>query len=202
MDAKTESDVYINVNNVEISIELYEKLSEIYSKSYLEFIPQEIFDVIKNNNLDEIEIIEFYDTPLSRAAYHQTNYKSLKMIKNGTHITLMLSWIKMPETRSYDVIGIRFTGSAKLSGSITFLQTYKIDTSLKYSSTNYVQNFSNGFGTSFLLPSGDINMLEESIDFNISGSGTIFGSYQHAQNNVSLANSKKYRYQQVDSETF
>lgn len=192
VSAKT-NNYYINQENVKIEYELYEKLCDIYSKSYIEFINQDKFDLIKNNDISKIEIID-NEKNLFIAPYstdYSTTYKRIRIIKNGSLITLQLTWLKLPTTRSYDVMGIRFD-RVSLSGTPTFLQTYMQDGTYKRNSTNYIQYFSNGFGTSFALPSGNISNLSQSIDFSYSGSGKIYGTYQHAQKSISLANSKKY----------
>lgn len=192
VNAKT-THYYINQENVKIESDLYEKLCDIYSKSYVEFISQDKYDLIKNNDISKIEIIDnvenLFIIPYSND--YSTTYKNIKIVKNGSLITLLLIWLKLPSTRSYDVMGIRFDG-VSLSGTPSFSQTYIQNGKYKRDSTNYLQSFSNGFGTSFALPSGNISNLVQSIDFYYNGSGKIYGSYQHAQKSISLANSKKY----------
>lgn len=184
---------YINSENVEIKYDLYKELCNIYSEGYIEFITQDKFDLIKDNNLSDIDVTEVSDFPLisTLSSSHTTTYKRLKIIKNGMLITLQLTWLNIPTVRSYDVMGIRFDGPS-LSGTPAFNQTYKIDGIAKKETTHYLQNFSNGFGTSFLLPSGNVTNLVQSLDFLYSGTGKVYGSYQHAQKNITLANSKKY----------
>lgn len=159
----------------------------------MEFITQDKFDIIKDNKIANIEIVEYDDFPLiSTFNYeHTTNYKKLRIIKSGNFIVVQLTWLNMPATRSYDVFGIRFDGPS-LNGTPSFNQTYKINGTAKKDTTNYIQKLSNGFGTSFLLPNGNITDLVQSLDFLYNGSGKIYGSYQHAQKSVTLANSKKY----------
>lgn len=191
-NVNAKSNVYVNSNGVEININDYDNLCEIYTKEYIEFVSQDVYESIKDYNTNDVVIKQNYDNVIiPLAAEHTTTYKSIKLIKNGTHITLQLTWLKMPTTRSYDVFGIRFSG-AKLDGNITFKQIYKVNGSTKTSTSNNQQSFSNGYGTSFLIPSDSITYLQASLDFNYSGSGKIFGTYQHAQKKVTLANSKKY----------
>lgn len=186
------SNTYVNANHVEMEYELYEKLSELYSKKYMEFVTKERYDELKETDFDAVEVVRYVDRPLIQpfASKVETEYKILKFIKNGTMVTLHLQWKKMPATRSYDVMGIRFNG-VKLNGSIVVKQYDNINGSRFISSGNYSM-FSNGFGVSFLLPNGNLNELEEHIEFRYSGSGTIYGTYQHAQRSLSLADSKKY----------
>lgn len=193
VSAETNS-YYVNQENVRIEYTLYEKLCEIYSKSYVEFIDQFKFDLIKNNDISKIEIIDNEENlfVLPYSTVYTTTYKRIRIIKNGSLITLQLTWLNLPSIRSYDVMGVRLDGGVNLKGTPSFSQTYMKDGIYEKSSTNYLQIFSNGFGTSFLLPNGTINDLVQSIDFFYSGSGRIYGSYQHAKKNISLANSKKY----------
>ncbi len=56
--------------------------------------------------------------------------------------------------------------------------------------SNYM-NYYNGFGNSILLPSsGTIYSVEQT--FRVNKTGIVYGSYQHATSNISLANSKLY----------
>ncbi len=182
---------YMNSKGVNMTLEEYNDLSKIYSKDYIEFVSESTFNEIKNYKTNDLIIKDGNDLIQPLSGSYTTNYKSIKIIKNGTHITLLLTWLKLPATRSYDVFGIRFDGPA-LNGGVVFQQVYDVDETLKAGYTHYLQTFSNGFGTSFLLPSSTFTSLQASIDFNISGSGRIYGTYQHAQKKVTLANSKNY----------
>ncbi len=187
------SENYVNSENVKIEYSLYEKLCNIYSENYVEYISQGRFDEIKNNDLSNIKIVEYMDIPqiLPFSTQIETGYKTLRIIKNGSNITLLLTWKNMPSTRSYDVIGIRFNG-ARLNGNIYYEQYSFKDGKSYVDYTNYLQKFSNGFGFSFVLPSGNITKLEHMLEFKYTGSGRIYGTYQHSQKNISLSDSKKY----------
>lgn len=88
-------------------------------------------------------------------------------------------------------MGVRFDG-VSLNGNISTSQYYKKSGTTYIDNGKNIQTYSNGFGVSFLLPTGAISSLEEVVEFRYSGSGRIYGSYQHAQKSVTLANSKKY----------
>lgn len=186
-------DVYVNSSDTIMNYDLYEELCKIYSKSYIEFITQEKYELLIKNGINNIKIIDVSDNQAisTFSTVYTTTYKRLRLIKNGELITLQLNWLILPKTRSYDVMGIRLD-RVKLSGNPYFSQTYLLDGNYQISNNHYLQNYSNGFGTSFLLPSGDITNLTQTIDFFYNGSGVVFGSYQHAQQKVSMANSKKY----------
>lgn len=186
--------IYVNANNVEMDYELYQELSEIYSKNYMEFITQERYNEFKETDLSKIEIREYIEQPIIQplSAINETEYKILKFIKQGNIMTLHLKWKKMPSTRSYDVLGIR-TQNVALNGIILSKQVYKKDGQL-YNNDGIYKTFSNGFGVTFKLPEENITELEEYVDFkyNGTGNGNIYGTYQHAQKSLTLAESKSY----------
>lgn len=184
-------EMYENSVNVKINYSLYKKLSEIYSEEYVEFLEQKRLDEIKNNNLENVIVneIPIYTIPFSSS--HTTSYKSLKIIKNGSTVTLILNWLKMPATRSYDVIGFRFV-NLNLKGEYLFKQIYTTDSQTIVKTKHFVQKYNNGFGISFPLINENVKNINIYVDFTVNGSGTIYGTYQHAQKNISLSNSQKY----------
>lgn len=179
---------YINSNNVKIDYNKYTELCNIYSEDFVEFMEQDFYDNIKKLNKEEFEIVENFTTPLSLEV--TTEYKNLRFVKVGSQITLILKWLKIPSTRSYDVIGIRYDGIK--TSNYSFNKYYTLNGSKKNMSTNSYISFSNGYGTSFKIPDGNITTLETSLSFKVSGTGTIYGTYQHAQQYLTLNDSKKY----------
>lgn len=117
---------------------------------------------------------------------HTTSYKTIKFVKNGNFLTLMLDWFKNPVIHSYDVIGVRFDGNLSYNENISFYQKYENGISYDY----YGKFLDNGLGCSFLLKDGSSN--EIAITFKVTGSGTVYGSYQHAKSTTYLAVSKNY----------
>ena len=71
---------------------------------------------------------------------------------------------------------------------------YETDTAIDIADEIYKttpsKTFNNGFGSSALLQYGSDN--EYSLTFRVSGSGTVYGTYQHAKSTVSLEESKTY----------
>lgn len=185
---------YINSNNVEMDYGLYQELSEIYSKNYMEFITQDRYDELSKIDISEIEVIEYIEQPLIQlfAISHETDYKILRFIKYGNNVTLYLNWKKIPATRSYDVMAVRLENST-LREVVSCQQTYKLNNQV-YNSNVSFKILTNGFGASFKLPEGNITELEEYIEFkyNGTGNGTIYGTYQHAQKSLTLAESRSY----------
>lgn len=179
---------YKNSNDVIIDGSKYDKLCEIYSENFIEFLTQEEYDNIKDKDLDNVTVEETIDYNLARGASYSTSYKSIKLINNGGYITLMLDWLQMPSVRSYDVLAVRLS-STSISGTPSFKQVY-YNSGTYTSTTGSRQSFSNGYGVSFLLALG--TSLESYLSFYVTESGTVYGAYQHATSSVTLANSKNY----------
>ena len=188
---KAESCIHINNNGVEMDCEKYEELQEYYSVNLLDNFYQSEYDAIKDNDTSMIETTTYQEPILVlRGSYFATNYKRIEIVKNGDFISVSLTWTLNPATRSHDVFAVRLVGPS-VYGSTIFRQLYMVNNSITVDTTASKKTFTNGFGYSFKLPA-NYNGLESHITFSVLGIGTIYSSYQHATNSVSLANSKKY----------
>lgn len=178
---------YKNENDVEFTKEEYDFFSVFFYEGYQKLVTKEEFASYDKESM-KAELVEsnYSNLIMPFDATHNTTNKTLKISNNGSRISLVATWKNDPKVRSYDVIGVyldrpSFTGNLK--------------TSLSYSSGSYSSNekngFYNGFGVSIKLPSSGSNIII-SQSFSYSGSGTVYGSYQHAKSNVTLAQSKKY----------
>ena len=161
----------------------------VYSEHYVETLSQEEF-----NNLSEYvdsAVVEEYivEGSNARGSYFASGAKAVRLIKAGDWITLTGTWSVVPNVHSYDVIAVRLSGCS-LNGSFAFKQTYVSSGNLYYVTNGTDQYFSNGFGSSALLQYGTDN--EYSLTFRISGSGTVYGTYQHAAQSVTLNDSLNY----------
>jgi len=185
---KAEECNIINNNGVVIDCAYYNDLLEYYDAKLVDNFTQDEFDSFKNNDLDDIEIESYLEVP-SRA-FFQTNYKRIEIVKNGSFITMSLTWLKNPVVRSHDVFAARFTGSVAVNGNTVFRQFYTTSSSVMISTTASKKTFSNGFGYSFKL--SNYSDMEIFITYSITGSGSIYTSYQHATTTTSLTDSKKY----------
>ena len=135
----------------------------------------------------EKNTVEIFD--YSRASFHESPSKYFTITKSCTSnclITLVAEWKKNPNVRSYDVIGA-YLDDVSLIGSPTTTATNTAGTN----SSSEIVNDTYGFGVSVKLPTGGNNMVVSQY-FRVETGGTVYGSYQHATANISLANSKKY----------
>lgn len=128
-------------------------------------------------------------------------YLSLTVGNNGTaHFILDNVWKKMPSVRSFDVMGVRLGNFSVVRGSEYGTQIY--GSNGNNDTVNYAANGTNinvqdnGFGISMnLINDTSITLLQNSISAILSldaKPAVIYGSYQHATEDVTLAQSKSY----------
>jgi len=187
VDALSSDNVYINSNGVEMDIYYYDKLCDVYSEYFVETLDKELYEelIIYIDDVIVEQSDNYFELGLLSTT-HTTNYKSIKFVKNGNFLTLMLDWFKNPVIHSYDVIGMRLDGDLTYNTNFSFYQKYDDGISYDY----YDNLFDNGFGCSFLLKDGSSN--EIAITFKVTGSGIVYGSYQHAKSTTYLVVSKNY----------
>lgn len=185
-----QSKSYRTVAGVVVDKTLYDKMCELYSTHYVETLSQEEFDNLASTDLDNAIKVEYVeDTSNNRGSYFSSSSKSVSFIKSGDWVTLIADWFVVPSVHSFDVMAFRMSGCS-LVGNVTFRQTYVSSGNLYYVHNGNDKYFTNGFGTSALLQYGTDN--EFSMTFKVSGSGTIYGTYQHAMGTISLADSMNY----------
>ena len=136
--------------------------------------------------------------PLSDS--HQTNMKRINISIAATPsvktITITNTWLSMPSVRSYDVIGFRNgTGNSIAINSVSAYQqadgqtvTYSMGGS-NFKSTNQ------GCGISMNIVDSVSGSLSNSMSVTVINNSSIYtayGTYQHAQSNVTLDQKKNY----------
>lgn len=112
----------------------------------------------------------------------------------------VLEWKTMPTVRSYDIIGIGYDSTVRMTLGLLYNLYYC--TSDGSCSTNYIhvpQSFSNGCGASFKLPTGSLNTLKVTMYFDVTKNTTstiyglgAYGDYSHATTNVGSVASTNY----------
>lgn len=129
-------------------------------------------------------------------------YVAVDMSREGEEFvygSVDVIWYAQPVVRSFDVIGIRTVNMSVINGTQGGKQIYK--TNGDYQTINYLyngtntKNFDNGFGISMNIVNPDVTYLQCSIDsiFVIDAFPAIgFGAYEHANKNMSLAQSQTY----------
>jgi hypothetical protein len=136
------------------------------------------------------------------AAYStQVKQISIALITGTTwhHVTVTATWKAIPSVRSYDVIGMRGQGFDFRNGSQEGYQIYIEDGTYKtisyaWNGTN-IQRHDNGFGISMNIVNNTITDLQLIVEGDVKATEdypAIYGSYQHAQKSLTLANSQNY----------
>ena len=186
----------INESNNILAIKSAVLESKYYTIGNDRFLIEE--NILTQNEYNKVSTLE-YDV-------HDTDYKHIKLMaeekSNGKiRFYIQNSWLLSPSNKSFDVLGLRWEGSVTKDVSTSGgLQDYKEfytqvnPPTIKYASTsNNIQHFSNGMGLSQNLvddASYFVNVM--SIEVNCSGQVNLYGTYQHAQGTLTLAQSKSY----------
>ena len=197
VNAASQSDTITNKSGVVIPIDKYNALSSIYSSNFMNYMTQDQYDIIKDKDLSKVEIVETIDADIPNngistcATEHTTESKSLTIINNSGYITMTLSWYKVPTIKKYDVMAFRKNSSVNFTSGYSYRQYYVANNSLNLSTTKYGQNFDNGVGATFKVQNGTNHEMELSVG--ATGSGRIYGSYQHASHSsATLENAMDY----------
>ena len=180
---------YINANDVCFSKQQYDFITDMYYEGHQDIMNQADLDFFDDSVFDKkVEKVTYTETENTRGTYHATANKSVQISKvtsGYTYLTTVATWFNTPSVHSYDVIGAYLSGPTLIStGNTTATATGGTN------SGTGTQIQTHGFGTSVKLPSGSNVKVTQT--FSVSGSGTVYASYQHAKSSISLANSKKY----------
>lgn len=190
---------YTNPYGVEFTREEYEFLTTFYNPKHPEIMTREMYDQFIEDDLmnSEVEIITYNEPQLPllnpgigpNSTSHSTSYKTVQ-IGRGCFptlctITIQNTWHVSPSVRSWDNIGAYLDGVSLISHDDTYVYST--------SGTNHFEylNTTNGLGNSVELPSTGENIII-SMDFKVTRGGTVYGSYQHAMQTTTLANSQNY----------
>lgn len=187
------STYYTNTKNVNFTKEQYDFVSEMFYDGYQE--------VMEQADLDKMVELDLIGKPISKKTIND-NLRSTSVYYGGRTlgivtacssdclVVLSAQWNGTPTIQSWDVIGMRYTNNVVIN-SINLASVVGTGYSATYytTSTQY-QNQGNGFGYSVKL--GNSNNLKISTSMYTEPGGTVYGSYQHAVETVSLATSKLY----------
>ena len=182
---------YINDNGVTFTKDQYDFISEMYYDGYQAYMTEDdmkYFDGVKMipGTVEVKKYMEYDNEYQTRGNIHETQSKILQIAKASNVIAISCAWKKSPNVRSYDLIGAYLNGPS-IIGTPSAVISYS--GGVVYPSAT--KQPSNGFGAAIKLPTGG-NSIIASSTFNISGSGRVYGSYQHAKSSISLANANSY----------
>ncbi len=186
----------------------YDKLGNVvYSKS-IALTPKEELMLENNKNIHILEDGKLHDlsnTNSTNSVYWQYETASKKVEINYVHYTngnygiqLTNTWKTNPKTKSYDIIAARWTNYKTtayytVSGQqIPTVSEPHVDYTESASANNMVKQ-PYGAGISQNLYDDYVPMLNTLLITSATDFGTnVYGTYQHATSNISLANSKSY----------
>lgn len=183
---------YTTPNGIELTEAEYNFLVNFYWEEYVDNMTQEQYEEFTNSDLLSRKLIVKNNDQIgqTRSQSHSTNSKNIKIAaacSSTCVVSIVATWYVNPTIRSYDVIGAYFSGVSLISHQSTVVHASTGSNSFSNLKTAY-----NGLGNSVLLPSGT-NLVINQILTTTTG-GTIYGSYQHATQNTTLAVSKLYSF--------
>ena len=195
---------YTTPKGIELTEEEYKFLTTFYWDNYVNIMTQEQYDDFANSDLLERELtVVSNDDELftsngnicsPKSTSHTTAYKRIQIgaaCSNNCMISIVTTWLVNPSVRSYDVIGAFLSGVSLVSQSYGTISNSTTTYYYNNFKTEYGSNYA-GIGNSIPLPSGS-NLVANQI-FTTTTGGHIYGSYQHAVQNVSLATSQNYNF--------
>lgn len=195
------STFYTNSSGVDFTEEEYEYISEMYFDGYQEYMTQE--------DLDKMVELDLIGKPITKQTSnsgiigsnivgtrnYDSSYYAGRTISISSScasqclVTLKAQWSGTPTIQSWDTIGFRVLNVTinTINGAMVTGTGYSV--AYGPASTSF-QQFSTGFGYSVKL--GNANNLKITTSMYTEPGGTVYGSYQHATVNTSLATSKLY----------
>ena len=188
-----------------------EYLNSLSEEQYKKYLTLDVSKAVSNEEVYKTSKYPEEISPLGDE-YWETTYKKIKLtaIPYGDTInySVMLDtvWKYDPTVRSFDVSALRFENMGYDKGIAGGTQAYTLKSTGKTTGISYspdgtnIKKENDGFGISMNLVNDDITYIRCFIDVDASMStktGTIYGSYQHAIKNVSLAQSQDYTISQV-----
>lgn len=177
---------YVNDNGLEFTEYQYDVMCDIIGGSNVKTLTEEQYNTYEIANMTEdnhqYSTYEDNSSSNSRATNIETTYKKLSIssVCNSSYcaITTYTEWKKLPSVRSHDVIGVRLSGTSFYDSTISAF----LSTGTSAISPTGSKGMSNGAGSVFKLPSGNINYITQTVK--VKPQGRVFGSYQHAVKTV------------------
>lgn len=196
VNAAEASDIaYTTAKGINLTKEEYTFLKTFYWEGYPDIMTEEQYEKFKNSDLLTRELrVKSVKIPTgnSKSSSHSTTYKTLSIAAacntSNCDVTINCSWTYDPAIRSYDVIGAYLSGVSYVG----HIWTYVASTNGSSSYSN-IKTAWNGYGNSVKLPDTGSSIVVNT-NFTTTRGGVIYGSYQHAMSNTTLAVSKKYTF--------
>lgn len=195
---------YTTANGIELTREEYEFLTTFYWSGYPDVMTRAEYEQMVDDDLFSTEIVTESSNGLGSNFIGPVNDpqgnpvtqngRTLQIAKacppTKCYMSLVATWSINPYSLGYDVIGAYLNNVSLISHSHTYVSTNAY--------TYYFENLKtdpngHGLGNSVLLPSNGTNYIIN-MAFTTTKGGTVFGSYQHAMEDTTLANSQLYTF--------
>lgn len=190
---------YTNPNGVELTREEYEFLTTFHNAIYPSIMTRDMYDSFIESNVmnSDVQIVTYTEPQLPllnpglppTSQSHSTSYKTVQIAagcySDCCYMDIQNTWHVSPYVRSWDNIGAYLDGVSLISHDGTYVYST--------SGINWFNNLktTNGLGNSVKLPDTGENIIID-MSFTVSRGGTVYGSYQHAMQSTTLANSQNY----------
>ena len=181
---------YTNSNGVNMSYEEMNYIDELYGDRYSKYITLDEYDILKENSLigKNIEKKTNSNSIEINNVEHRTRSNIITITKSCSDnciVVLDTDWLIIPKVKSWDVIGAYLDSSSVLSVG----QLKLIDSNNNIKTYNNYKKTSNGVGYSAKAINSRFNVKMSMV---VSKKGRIYGSYQHAKENITESQSQNY----------
>jgi len=195
----SENVFYTTPNGIELTEEEYKFLTTFFWEGYPDIMTEEQYQDFVSRDLltKELKIkkVKIPNNPFGISTRSPSHSDYAKTVQIGSicsttcYTSIVATWDSAsPNTRSYDVIGAYLSGNSLVSHQTTYV--YSTNGVTYY---NNLKTTSNGIGNSVKLPDVGENIIVN-IVFTATPGGVIFGSYQHAMQDVTLPVSQEYNF--------
>ena len=183
---------YTNEKGFSFTQEEYNFFKNVYGKKFV----QKYFDQDVYNQYSDIDISTAQvntkrvstngsrQNPMRDNPYYYTPAKSIRISSVTSpvlnRIVQTVEWFGEPTVKSYDDLGAYLEGPTRITTPYTVIYS-----SLTNSTEEAIKYDTDGFGAVLQVPNGDDVMATQV--FYYTGTGTIYGSYQHAASTSSLS---------------
>ena len=196
LNVKAEEVFYTNSNGVELTENEYRYLTTLFWNAYVDNMTEEQVETFRNEGWFEGRLVKASTTdnetmcPIQSDTHH-TPYKTLSIGATCTNeclVSIVNTWDVNPGIRSWDVIGAYLSNVSLTQHDVTYVYS-----SAGTETYNNLKTAYNGIGNSVKLPNPGNGIVVNMI-FRTTTGGHIFGSYQHATENITLLVSKNYNF--------
>lgn len=183
---------YTNEKGFSFTQEEYNFFENVYGKKFVKkYLDQDVYNQFLDVDFSTVQVNTKQvstngsrQNPVRDNPYYYTPAKSIRISSVSTpvmnRIVQTVEWFGEPTVKSYDDLGAYLEGPTRIGTPNTLIYS-----SLSDSPAEAIKYDTDGFGAVVKVPNGDDVMATQI--FYYTGTGTIYGSYQHAASESSLS---------------